>query len=55
MRRPCKRKAIDDIVTALLKEEADEIKHKDFGTDEFNTNQMQTEMKELKVGLDCQD
>ena len=40
------RKAINDIVTALLKEKADEIKRKDFGTDEFNTNQMQTEKKE---------
>merc|ERR1711957_760437 len=40
--------AIDDMVTALLKEKADEIKHKDFCTDEFNKNQMQTEKKERK-------
>merc|ERR1712203_152384 len=28
------------------KEKADEIKHKDFCTEEFNTNQLQTEKKE---------
>merc|ERR1712079_547864 len=39
-------KAIDDMVAQLLKEKADEIKHKDFCTDEFNTNQLQTEKKE---------
>merc|ERR1712203_217498 len=40
------KKAIDDMVAELLKEKADEIKHKDFCTDEFNTNQLQTESKE---------
>merc|ERR1712137_1470365 len=40
------KKAIDDMVAALLKEKADEIKHKDFCVDEFNTNQLQTEKKE---------
>merc|ERR1711979_136588 len=30
----------------LLKEKEDEIKHKDFCVDEFNTNQLQTEKKE---------
>merc|ERR1711939_966608 len=30
------------------KEKEDEIKHKDFCTDEFNTNQLQTEKKERK-------
>merc|ERR1712079_924358 len=39
-------KAIDDMVAQLLKEKEDEIKHKDFCTDEFNTNQLQTEKKE---------
>merc|ERR1719486_512355 len=39
------KKAIDDMVVQLLKEKADEIKHKDFCTDEFNTNQLQTEAK----------
>merc|ERR1719343_1743064 len=39
-------KAIDDMVAQLLKEKADEIKHKDFCVDEFNTNEMQTEKKE---------
>merc|ERR1712222_161683 len=39
------KKAIDDMVAQLLKEKADEIKHKDFCTDEFNTNQLQTEKK----------
>merc|ERR1712070_321686 len=40
------KKAIDDMVTQLLKEKEDEIKHKDFCTDEFNTNQLQTEKKD---------
>merc|ERR1712190_3302 len=39
------KKAIDDMVAQLLKEKADEIKHKDFCVDEFNTNQLQTEKK----------
>merc|ERR1712039_626969 len=39
------KKAIDDMVTELTKEKADEIKHKDFCVDEFNTNQLQTEKK----------
>merc|ERR1719410_589252 len=34
------------MVAQLLKEKEDEIKHKDFCTDEFNTNQLQTEKKE---------
>merc|ERR1719246_365142 len=40
------KKVIDDMVTALLQEKADEIKHKDFCVDEFNKNQMETEKKE---------
>jgi len=40
------KKAIDDMVSQLLKEKEDEIKHKDFCVDEFNTNEMQTEKKE---------
>lgn len=40
------KKAIDDMVTELLKEKADEIKHKDFCVDEFSQNQKQTEAKE---------
>merc|ERR1719517_253153 len=40
------KKAIDDMIAELLKEKADEIKHKDFCTDEFNSNQLQTERKE---------
>merc|ERR1712139_626643 len=39
-------KAIDDMVTQLLKEKEDEIKHKDFCVEEFNTNELQTEKKE---------
>merc|ERR1712037_216731 len=35
-----------DMIAQLLKEKADEIKHKDFCVDEFNTNQLQTEKKE---------
>merc|ERR1712210_400469 len=34
------------MVTQLLKEKEDEIKHKDFCVDEFNKNQLQTEKKE---------
>merc|ERR1719454_70401 len=40
------KKAIDDMVAQLLKEKEDEIKHKDFCVDEFNSNQLQTEKKE---------
>jgi len=42
------KKAIDDMITQLQKENADEIKHKDFCTDELNENQLQTEKKERK-------
>jgi chromosome segregation ATPase len=40
------KKAIDDMVTQLLAEKKDEIKHKDFCVEEFNTNQLQTERKD---------
>merc|ERR1719163_1967048 len=40
------KKAIDDMVSQLLKEKEDEIKHKDFCVSEFNTNELQTEKKE---------
>jgi len=40
------KKAIDDMIAQLLAEKADEIKHKDFCTEEFNQNQLQTEKKE---------
>merc|ERR1740120_271291 len=40
------KKAIDDMIAQMLQEKADEIKHKDFCVDEFNTNQLQTEKKE---------
>merc|ERR1719191_741727 len=40
------KQAIDDMVAQLLKEKADEIKHKDFCVDEFNSNELQTEKKE---------
>merc|ERR1740138_1567039 len=39
------KKAIDDMVAQLLKEKEDEIKHKDFCTGEFNTNELQTDKK----------
>merc|ERR550532_2778671 len=42
------KKAIDDMVAELLKEKADEIKHKDFCVDEFNKNEAETERKERK-------
>merc|ERR1712129_374629 len=40
------KKAIDDMIAQLLKEKEDEIKHKDFCVDEFNSNQLQTEKKD---------
>jgi len=40
------KQAIDDMVAALLQEKKDEIKHKDFCVEEFNTNQAKTEEKE---------
>merc|ERR1719219_656800 len=40
------KKAIDDMIAQLLQEKADEVKHKDFCTEEFNQNQLQTEKKE---------
>jgi hypothetical protein len=39
------KKAIDDMVAALLEEKAAEIKHKDFCVKELDENQMQTEKK----------
>jgi len=39
------KKAISDMVSALTTEKADEIKHKDFCVEEFNTNQLATEKK----------
>jgi len=39
------KKAIDDMVADLAEQQADEVKHKDFCTEEFNTNQLQTEKK----------
>merc|ERR1719243_389195 len=35
------KKAIDDMIAQLLKEKEDEIKHKDFCVDDFNTNQLE--------------
>merc|ERR1719310_2283148 len=40
------KQAIDDMIAQLTKQKADEIKHKDFCVEEFNTNQLQTEKKE---------
>merc|ERR1719204_2284475 len=40
------KKAIDDMIAQLLKEKEDEIKHKDFCVEEFNTNELQTEKKD---------
>merc|ERR1719183_3085650 len=42
------KKAIDDMIAQLLTDKADEIKHKDFCTSEFNTNLMQTEKADRK-------
>lgn len=40
------KKAIDDMIAQLVKEKADEIKHKDFCVEELNKNALQTERKE---------
>lgn len=40
------KKAIDDMVVSLQKEQQDEIKHRDFCVNEQNENQLQTERKE---------
>merc|ERR1719231_1073510 len=46
--------AIDDMIATLMKEQADEVKHKDFCVDELNTNQLQTEKKQReKVELEA--
>merc|ERR1719181_565043 len=42
------KKAIDDMIAQLTAEKKDEIKHKDWCVDEFNTNQVQTERKEAE-------
>ena len=41
------------MVTALLKEEADEIKHKDFFTDEFNKNRKKSDLTAKIEDLDA--
>merc|ERR1719247_3997658 len=38
--------AIDEMIQALLKKKADEIKHKDFCTEGLNTNERETELKQ---------
>merc|ERR1719316_775256 len=40
------KKSIQDMIDALIKEKADEIKHKDFCVEELNANERDTEMKE---------
>merc|ERR1719353_1334499 len=37
------------MIAALLKEKADEIKHKDFCTEGLNTNERETELKERDI------
>merc|ERR1719482_523409 len=39
------KKAIDDMIAQLGQEKADEIKHKDFCNEEFNSNLLETEQK----------
>ena len=41
--------AIDDMIAALLKEKADEIKHKDFCPECLNTNERETELKQRDI------
>merc|ERR1719243_502425 len=45
------KKAIDDMIAQLLKEKEDEIKHKDFCVDDFNTNQLKAEIAEMQLQL----
>merc|ERR1719310_1603078 len=40
------KKAIDDMISVLMTEKEDEIKHKDFCVEEFNTNELETERKD---------
>merc|ERR1719393_882068 len=48
------KKAIDDMIATLTKEQADEVKHKDFCIKELNANQRNTEKKEReKVELEA--
>jgi len=51
------KKAIDDMVAQLLKEKADEIKHRDFCVDEFDKNELQLgkknrDQKDLKAKIE---
>merc|ERR1719405_294613 len=41
--------AIDEMIAALLKEKADEIKHKDFCTEGLNNNERETELKQRDI------
>merc|ERR1719398_231522 len=41
--------AIDEMIQALLKEKADEIKHKGFCTDGLNTNEREAELKQRDI------
>merc|ERR1719311_22430 len=41
--------AIDEMIAVLLKEKADEIKHKDFCTEGLNTNERETELKQRDI------
>jgi DNA repair exonuclease SbcCD ATPase subunit len=41
--------AIDEMITALLQEKKDEIKHKDFCTDGMNQNERETELKQRDI------
>jgi hypothetical protein len=45
------KQAIDNMVAQLLQEKKDELKHRDFCVDEFNTNELQTE-KKVRVKTD---
>eukprot|EP00933_Yihiella_yeosuensis_P061786 TRINITY_DN64635_c0_g1_i1.p1 TRINITY_DN64635_c0_g1~~TRINITY_DN64635_c0_g1_i1.p1 ORF type:complete len:706 (+),score=214.45 TRINITY_DN64635_c0_g1_i1:82-2199(+) len=45
------KKAIDDMVTSLKKEQADEVQEKDLCVKDLNTNQLSTEAKTRKKGL----
>merc|ERR1719506_2947167 len=46
------KEAIDEMIAQLLKEKADEIKHKDFCVEEFNANLHQTEKKEIVAKIE---
>merc|ERR1719213_1057542 len=46
------RKTITDMINKLIKEKEDDVKHKDYCIDEFNTNDVDTENKDREKELE---